>query len=88
LASGGGTFDRCIRFWNTLTGQSAQHIDTGSQVTNLAWSKFSSELVSFLQSKVVLNFVAEMVFLTKVRKDFLLYLEQAVKNLKMMKLLF
>ncbi|ODM99931.1 Fizzy-related protein [Orchesella cincta] len=46
LASGGGTADRCIRFWNTLTGQPMQCIDTGSQVCNLAWSKHSSELVS------------------------------------------
>ena len=45
LASGGGTADRCIRFWNTLTGQPMQCIDTGSQVCNLAWSKHSSELV-------------------------------------------
>lgn len=46
LASGGGTADRCIRFWNTLTGQAMQCVDTGSQVCNLAWSKHSSELVS------------------------------------------
>lgn len=29
LASGGGTADRCIRFWNTLTGQPMQSVDTG-----------------------------------------------------------
>ncbi|KAJ2946658.1 hypothetical protein O0L34_g12715 [Tuta absoluta] len=46
LASGGGTADRCIRFWNTLTSQPMQCVDTGSQVCNLAWSKHSSELVS------------------------------------------
>ncbi|NWZ39757.1 FZR1 protein, partial [Brachypodius atriceps] len=46
LASGGGTADRCIRFWNTLTGQPLQCIDTGSQVCNLAWSKHANELVS------------------------------------------
>lgn len=46
LVSGGGTADRCIRFWNTLTGQPMQCVDTGSQVCNLAWSKHSSELVS------------------------------------------
>ena len=46
LASGGGTADRSIRFWNTLTGQPMQYVDTGSQVCNLAWSKHSSELVS------------------------------------------
>jgi WD40 repeat protein len=46
LASGGGTADRCVRFWNTLTGQPLQCVDTGSQVCNLAWSKHSNELVS------------------------------------------
>lgn len=46
LASGGGTADKCIRFWNTLTSQPQQCVDTGSQVCNLAWSKHSSELVS------------------------------------------
>jgi cell division cycle 20-like protein 1 (cofactor of APC complex) len=46
LASGGGTADRKIRFWNTLTGQPMQMVDTGSQVCNLAWSKHASELVS------------------------------------------
>lgn len=46
LASGGGTADKCIRFWNTLTGQPMQCLDTGSQVCNLSWSKHASELVS------------------------------------------
>lgn len=46
LASGGGTADRRIRFWNTLTGTCLDEIDTGSQVCNLAWSKTSNELVS------------------------------------------
>jgi cell division cycle 20-like protein 1 (cofactor of APC complex) len=46
LASGGGAADQCIRFWNTLTGQPMQYVNTGSQVSNLAWSKHSSELVS------------------------------------------
>ena len=32
LASGGGTADKCIRFWNTLTEQPMQCVDTGSQV--------------------------------------------------------
>lgn len=46
LASGGGTADRCIRFWNTLTGQALRSVDTGSQVCNIAWSVHSNELVS------------------------------------------
>ena len=45
LASGGGTADRRIRFWNTITGRPLQCVDTGSQVCNLAWSKHSNELV-------------------------------------------
>ncbi|KAK1355318.1 Cell cycle switch protein 52 B [Heracleum sosnowskyi] len=46
LASGGGTADRCIRFWNTTSGNQLNSIDTGSQVCNLAWSKNVNELVS------------------------------------------
>ncbi|KAG5239862.1 B-type cell cycle switch protein [Salix suchowensis] len=46
LASGGGTADRCIRFWNTTNGHQLNHVDTGSQVCNLAWSKNVNELVS------------------------------------------
>ncbi|XP_021769011.1 protein FIZZY-RELATED 3-like [Chenopodium quinoa] len=46
LASGGGTADRCIRFWNTTNGNQTNSIDTGSQVCNLAWSKNVNELVS------------------------------------------
>lgn len=46
LASGGGTADRCIRFWNTTSGNQLNSVDTGSQVCNLAWSKNVNELVS------------------------------------------
>eukprot|EP00053_Salpingoeca_punica_P014940 m.136394 g.136394 ORF g.136394 m.136394 type:complete len:511 (-) comp16585_c0_seq1:600-2132(-) len=56
LASGGGTADQCIRFWNTLTGQPIQCVDTKSQVCNLAWSKTSNELVSthgYSQNQVI-----------------------------------
>lgn len=31
LASGGGTADRCIRYWNTTTGAPLSCVDTGSQ---------------------------------------------------------
>ncbi|KAH0542574.1 hypothetical protein FGG08_003079 [Glutinoglossum americanum] len=56
LASGGGTADRRIKFWNTLTGQPISEIDTGSQVCNLAWSKNSNEIVSthgYSQNQIV-----------------------------------
>lgn len=46
LASGGGTADRCIKFWNTLNSSCINSIDTGSQVCNLAWSRNTNELVS------------------------------------------
>ena len=32
LATGGGTADRCIRFWNVTTGSCLQTVDTNSQV--------------------------------------------------------
>lgn len=46
LVSGGGTADRCIRFWNTLSCKALSAIDTGSQVCNLMFSKNVNELVS------------------------------------------
>ena len=46
LASGGGTADRCIRFWNTGTGACLASVDTGSQICNLLWSKTVNEIVS------------------------------------------
>lgn len=46
LASGGGTADRTIRFWNTLNNSQLDFIDTGSQVCNLMFSRNVNELVS------------------------------------------
>ncbi|KAJ1378495.1 WD40/YVTN repeat-like-containing domain superfamily [Sesbania bispinosa] len=48
LVSGGGTADRCIRFWNTTNGHQLNCVDTGSQVCNLVWSKNVNELVATL----------------------------------------
>lgn len=56
LASGGGTADRSIKFWNTSTGTLVKEVDTGSQVCNLAWSKNSDEIVSthgYSQNQIV-----------------------------------
>ncbi|GAB0491875.1 hypothetical protein MMPV_003130 [Pyropia vietnamensis] len=56
LASGGGTADRTIRFWNTTSASSLAVVDTGSQVCNLAWARNVNELVSthgFSQNQVV-----------------------------------
>jgi cell division cycle protein 20 (cofactor of APC complex) len=46
LASGGGTADRTIKFWNTSSGACLNSIDTKSQVCSLLWSKTYKELVS------------------------------------------
>jgi hypothetical protein len=60
LASGCGTADHCIPFWNTHTGQRVQHVDTGSPISNLPWSRDSSELVSFLHIIIVPSSVIEI----------------------------
>ena len=46
LATGGGSYDRNIHFWNTTTGARVNSIDTGSQVTSLRWSPHYREIVS------------------------------------------
>lgn len=46
LASGGGTADRTIRFWNTLENTQINVIDTDSQVCNLIFAKNVNEFVS------------------------------------------
>jgi len=56
LVSGGGTADRCIRFWNTLTLSPLNSIETGSQVCNLMFSRNVNELVSthgYSQNQIV-----------------------------------
>ena len=46
LATGGGTADRCIKFWNSQTGALLNSIDTGSQVCALQWNPFEKEILS------------------------------------------
>ena len=46
LASGGGTADRSIKFWNAHTGAMLHSVDTGSQVCALLWSRHHKEIVS------------------------------------------
>ena len=46
LATGGGTADRCIKFWNASSGAMLNSIDTGSQVCALQWSPYEKELLS------------------------------------------
>ncbi|KAG1141521.1 hypothetical protein G6F37_009794 [Rhizopus arrhizus] len=46
LLSGGGTADKTIKQWNTITGNLISSHDTGSQVCNLIWSKKTDEIIS------------------------------------------
>lgn len=46
LASGGGTADKTIKTWNSITGNLLNDVNTGLQVCNLVWSKNSNEIVS------------------------------------------
>lgn len=46
LATGGGTADRHIRFWNCNMGTCLNAIDTKSQVCGILWSKEYKELIS------------------------------------------
>jgi cell division cycle protein 20 (cofactor of APC complex) len=46
LATGGGSLDKHIHFWNSTTGARVNSIDTGSQVTSLKWSSVYKEIVS------------------------------------------
>jgi hypothetical protein len=39
-------YDVHYRFWNTTTAAALHHVDTGSQVCSLMWSKNVNELVS------------------------------------------
>ena len=57
LLSGGGTADRHLRFWNSLTLEPLHAIDTGSQVCSLLFSKNTNEFVSthgYSQNQIVL----------------------------------
>ncbi|PVV05364.1 hypothetical protein BB560_000118 [Smittium megazygosporum] len=46
LATGGGTSDKHIHFWNTSTTYKVSSIKTDSQVTSLRWSKNYKEISS------------------------------------------
>ncbi|KAL4186563.1 hypothetical protein AMTRI_Chr09g14710 [Amborella trichopoda] len=57
LASGGGTTDRCIKFWNTQRGMLLNSIDTGSQVCSLQWNHHEQEILSshgFSENQLIL----------------------------------
>lgn len=68
LASGGGSADCCIKFWNTHTGACLNTIDTHSQVCTLLWNKHERELLSshgFSQNQLTLWKYPSMVKITE-----------------------
>ncbi|KAA8494868.1 Anaphase-promoting complex subunit cdc20 [Porphyridium purpureum] len=57
LASGGGTADRMLRFWNTQSGACVNSIDTKSQVCSIVWNPHDKELLTshgFSQNQLTL----------------------------------
>lgn len=46
LASGGGTADRTMKFWNAQSGALLNSVDTGSQVCALQWNPKENEILS------------------------------------------
>ncbi|KAJ1648869.1 WD repeat-containing protein slp1 [Dispira simplex] len=46
LATGGGSHDRRIHFWNATTAARLNSVDTGSQVTSIRWSLEYKELMT------------------------------------------
>lgn len=46
IITGGGTSDKKIRMWNTVTGETIRSVDTGSQVCNIYWNEGHNEIVS------------------------------------------
>ena len=70
LATGGGSSDRKIRFWNTQTGACLNSIDTHSQVCSIQWSKHHRELVSshgFSQNQLIVWRYPSMTKLTELK---------------------
>lgn len=56
LALGGGTADKTIKIWNTITGARTANVETGSQVCNLLWLRNLNELVSthgYLRNQII-----------------------------------
>lgn len=46
LATGGGTSDRHLRFWNSSSGACVNSIDTHSQVCSIVWNPHDKELLT------------------------------------------
>ena len=46
LATGGGSSDKTMRFWNIETGKNINVVNTDSQVCSLIWNKNDKEILS------------------------------------------
>jgi cell division cycle 20, cofactor of APC complex len=46
LASGGGTADKSMKFWDTEKGKLLHSVSAESQVCSIVWNKFDKEVVS------------------------------------------
>ncbi|KAL6946870.1 hypothetical protein ACO0QE_001722 [Hanseniaspora vineae] len=46
LATGGGSKDRCIRFWHTGSGVLLKEIKTSGQITSLVWSSKKKQITA------------------------------------------
>jgi len=46
LATGGGTADKCIKFWNTLTGDCIKSYQTESQICAMLFNPLEREVIS------------------------------------------
>lgn len=46
LATGGGTADKHIRFWNTRNGAFLREIDTEGQITSIVWNPHDHEILT------------------------------------------
>jgi cell division cycle protein 20 (cofactor of APC complex) len=74
LATGGGTADRCIKFWNAQSGALLNSIDTGSQVCALQWSPFEKELLSrYDASSNIENYSYSILFFLFTHVSFILF---------------
>ena len=57
LATGGGTADRTLRFWNTTSGACLSSVDTKSQICSVLWNKEHREVITghgFSQNQLTL----------------------------------
>ena len=79
LASGGGTQDRTIKFWNTNLLKMVDSIETNSQVCNLMFSKNTNEFITthgYSDNLIVLWRYPELDIVTTLKghKDRVIYL--------------